>query len=370
MAITITITDPQDHAPYELQVLAQYFQALANDMVQARTERPGYRGKHPATAAPYERTTHDEEVLSDEERAALLDTIARAGLEEPAAEAIAGTSKALRDQSTGPFMNAAEGLRASAGGDKERAALRKATAEPQGSDGNLSYAQHLSKLDDEQLIQDAARADAAIRASAGGDQEPYALNAGGSDDFAELRDDPKSDASTPADASDGKTAPAGLDSSGLPWDERIHSSSKAQNADGTWRYKRGGDLDERKRVEAELRGIPQDLKGVQGGSGDFDPADLPTVEDDVPPPPADDDIPPPPVEVEEDLPPPPPPVEEEPVDMGKVFRAITEGQKAGLTQDKLAACLKAVGLSATQDIIGKPVEILAPLLQLIKEASA
>lgn len=288
MAITITITDPQDHAPYELRVLAEYFQALANDKQQA------LRRIIPSPLAAV-RTTHDEELLSDEERAALRDTIAEAGLEQSAAEAIAGTS-------------------------------------------------------------------AAIRASAGGDQEPYAVNAGGSDDFAELRDDPKSDASTPAAASDGKTAPAGLDSSGLPWDERIHSSSKAQNADGTWRYKRGGDLDERKRVEAELR-------GVQGGSGDFDPADLPTVEDDVPPPPpADDDIPPPPVEVEEDLPP-PPPVEEEPVDMGKVFRAITEGQKAGLTQDKLAACLRTVGLTATQDIIGKPVEILAPLLQLIKEAS-
>lgn len=36
-----------------------------------------------------------------------------------------------------------------------------------------------------------------------------------------------------------KTAQCGLDNSGLPWDERIHSSSKAFNADATWRKKRG-----------------------------------------------------------------------------------------------------------------------------------
>lgn len=36
-----------------------------------------------------------------------------------------------------------------------------------------------------------------------------------------------------------QAATSGLDKSGLPWDERIHSSSKAFNADGTWRKKRG-----------------------------------------------------------------------------------------------------------------------------------
>lgn len=36
-----------------------------------------------------------------------------------------------------------------------------------------------------------------------------------------------------------QAATNGLDKSGLPWDDRIHSSSKAFNADGTWRKKRG-----------------------------------------------------------------------------------------------------------------------------------
>lgn len=41
----------------------------------------------------------------------------------------------------------------------------------------------------------------------------------------------------------------------LPWDERIHASTKAKNADGTWRTKRGVDKAEVAKVEAELRAI-------------------------------------------------------------------------------------------------------------------
>lgn len=49
--------------------------------------------------------------------------------------------------------------------------------------------------------------------------------------------------------------PAGdVDSTGLPWDERIHASTKTMNADGTWRQRRGlNDPGLVKRVEAELR---------------------------------------------------------------------------------------------------------------------
>lgn len=44
-----------------------------------------------------------------------------------------------------------------------------------------------------------------------------------------------------------------LDKSGLPWDERIHSSSKALTADGLWRKKRGVDDAKVAEVEAQLR---------------------------------------------------------------------------------------------------------------------
>jgi len=53
------------------------------------------------------------------------------------------------------------------------------------------------------------------------------------------------------DASDG----TGLDSAGLPWDERIHSSSKKRGKDGTWNKRRSGPSG------AELAAIEQELRG-------------------------------------------------------------------------------------------------------------
>jgi hypothetical protein len=45
-----------------------------------------------------------------------------------------------------------------------------------------------------------------------------------------------------------------VDKTGLPWDARIHSSSKALNADGTWRKRKGLNDDGLvKRIEDELR---------------------------------------------------------------------------------------------------------------------
>lgn len=43
------------------------------------------------------------------------------------------------------------------------------------------------------------------------------------------------------------------DAAGLPWDGRIHGSTKTKNADGTWRQKRGLDPQVKIAVEAELR---------------------------------------------------------------------------------------------------------------------
>lgn len=45
------------------------------------------------------------------------------------------------------------------------------------------------------------------------------------------------------------------DSAGFPWDERIHSSSKKTNQDGTWKARRKVDPEFRKEVEAELVGV-------------------------------------------------------------------------------------------------------------------
>lgn len=53
------------------------------------------------------------------------------------------------------------------------------------------------------------------------------------------------------------TSPASgvdLDLKGLPWDGRIHGSTKTKNADGSWRQKRNLDDSLRLQVEQELRG--------------------------------------------------------------------------------------------------------------------
>lgn len=55
----------------------------------------------------------------------------------------------------------------------------------------------------------------------------------------------------PAETPD-KQIPPNQDSSGIRWDERIHASSKALNADGTWRTKRGVDKALVDEVTAEL----------------------------------------------------------------------------------------------------------------------
>lgn len=66
-----------------------------------------------------------------------------------------------------------------------------------------------------------------------------------------------------ADDSDGddeggavEDAPA-ADSTGLPWDARIHASNKARNGDGTWRKRRKVQQVTVDAVEAELRGAVQ-----------------------------------------------------------------------------------------------------------------
>lgn len=63
---------------------------------------------------------------------------------------------------------------------------------------------------------------------------------------------PTTDADDEGDADEGTPT---TDSTGLPWDERIHSKGANRlNADGTWRKRRGVDAGLVAQVEAELRG--------------------------------------------------------------------------------------------------------------------
>ena len=59
-----------------------------------------------------------------------------------------------------------------------------------------------------------------------------------------------------------KSTAVPLDSQGLPWDSRIHSSSKATIADGSWKLRRGVDPAEVEKVKAQLKelmAVPQAL---------------------------------------------------------------------------------------------------------------
>lgn len=52
-----------------------------------------------------------------------------------------------------------------------------------------------------------------------------------------------------------QTSPVELDSEGLPWDKRIHASTKTKIASGTWKLARGVDASVVEAVKAELRGL-------------------------------------------------------------------------------------------------------------------
>lgn len=55
----------------------------------------------------------------------------------------------------------------------------------------------------------------------------------------------------------------GLDSRGLPWDDRIHSVTQAKVKDGAWRYKRGVEDAQIRVVEQELIAKSKQIQGAQ-----------------------------------------------------------------------------------------------------------
>lgn len=72
----------------------------------------------------------------------------------------------------------------------------------------------------------------------------------------------------PPTASPAASGSIERDSKGMPWDGRIHASSKAKVADGSWRYKRGVDDTTIAPIEAEIRAA---LAAPVGGSPAFAP---------------------------------------------------------------------------------------------------
>lgn len=62
---------------------------------------------------------------------------------------------------------------------------------------------------------------------------------------------------TPEAAPRIPTARIGLDSRNIPWDERVHASTKEINKDGTWRSRRNVNKDVVKQIETELKANTQ-----------------------------------------------------------------------------------------------------------------
>lgn len=88
-----------------------------------------------------------------------------------------------------------------------------------------------------------------------------------------------------------------VDSKGTPWDARIHSESRAINADKTWRKRRGVSDELFAEVMAELKASKLDEMTIDGELDDAPPP--PPADDTVPLAPSDDSVPAPPAPTEE-----------------------------------------------------------------------
>lgn len=143
---------------------------------------------------------------------------------------------------------------------------------------------------------------------------------------------PEADAPV-TDAADTSLA----DKDGVMWDARIHSETKSQNKDGTWRQKRGVDPDLVKQVLAEQQSDDAPPPPVED--------EVPTVEDDAPPPPVDEPAP-----VVSDV---------KPAD---VIRFITTNKIDAATVNGLIADL---GLSKAADLFAKP-QLAGQVLELLQ----
>ena len=173
------------------------------------------------------------------------------------------------------------------------------------------------------------------------------------------------------------SAPSGeLDVNGLPWDERIHAGTKAKNADGSWRQRRGlNDPALVARVEAELRarvanrdagpGMAEALgedaaKLAAMGMDPLSGQPLPTGGYVPAPPPmaaggTAANVPPPPVVAT-----PPAPAAPDALTYDGFLAWVTPKMMDGSTPfDKVAAALSASGVSSLQELRDNPAAIPA-----------
>lgn len=167
---------------------------------------------------------------------------------------------------------------------------------------------------------------------------------------------------------DAEVPAAEVDKTGLPWDERIHSSGANKlNADGTWRKRRGVNEIDYKRIEAELRGA------APAPSVPTPPVPQPPNLTVVPPapfvPPAAPNVPPPPTVSASPV---PSPGGSAPTTFAQIAGLIGPmmAPKGALTQEMIAKAMGAHGLgpglpllAASQDKIPAVWQSIQNILQ-------
>lgn len=138
-----------------------------------------------------------------------------------------------------------------------------------------------------------------------------------------------------------------VDSEGIPWDGRIHASTKTHTKKGLWTLKRGVDENLVNQVKAELRqalAAPGIIIPPVPGAMNLDPASAfggtPTAPDSVPPPPSA------------------PAVAETPAPLGefaRIMRIVSEKQAAKtLSTEMVAELVHQLGLSSVRDFATRP----------------
>jgi hypothetical protein len=144
---------------------------------------------------------------------------------------------------------------------------------------------------------------------------------------------------------------ANTDADGLPWDERIHASTRSMKADGTWTRRRGISDETYDAVMAELRA------SVAAGTDVGEAQELPVIQEPTPEPdsaaqafaPAVPTPPVPPVPVPAV---PAPPTASAAPEFHELIRRVTPLQAAGkLDAAGVSSLLGAVGLKSIADLI-------------------
>lgn len=141
------------------------------------------------------------------------------------------------------------------------------------------------------------------------------------------------------------------DVNGLPWDGRIHASTKVRNADGSWRAKRAVHPETVRIVEAELRqNAAAPAPGVtvtQAPIQDVPTPPAPVDTTGAPPPPAAPTPPPPP--------PPAPTTLSGPQLFARYMERVTAAQTGGLvTTADVASIATGLGLVGTAGLLQRP----------------